>query len=120
MNATDICNGETGEYYAIDCMVGSYNVATMDAILYMETDRLEEKVLLDFLDACSAKSVNCNFLDKDSGMFVLSGIRDCTGKDGFKTMETGSVCLAEPAYMASVCGGEEFHSHHYHDCMNSW
>lgn len=101
MNSSEI-NASSGSYYSIDCMVGVYREKTKKAMIYMETDRLREQVLLDFFEACGAVSFECDHLN--DGWDMLNDVRMRVsrferyamnlGKRGFHSMETGATPLA--------------------------
>ena len=81
-----------GGFLSIGLMVGAYNSITKDTRIYMETDRLHEQALLNFMEECCAGSVAVDTFGEDwetESATALASVRGCSGRDGFKLMETG-------------------------------
>ena len=77
----------------------------------METDRLQEQALLNFMEECCAGSVAVDTFGDDwetESATALASVRGCAGKIGFRLMETGIAPAAQSGGGSSSNGTGDF------------
>ena len=82
-----------GGYYSINYIVSAYNASTKDTRVYLESERLPEQALLDFLDSYGAGSVVVDSFGENweiGSKNALISVFSCGNRDGFQMMETGT------------------------------
>ncbi len=81
-----------GGHYSINCMVSAYSITTKNTMVYMEIDRLQAQPLRNFFESYGARSFRYDSFGSEweaASVIALSDVRECAGKEGYESMETG-------------------------------